>query len=105
MKSELTPGWNVFKPLFHDHWDEFKQCDPRYDHAYYDELVNKMLACGNPDQVGYLEARVDGQCVGLLRGYRDLRKLPAWEWSGLPSTPYFEPSNGECDSPRIAVAL
>jgi transposase InsO family protein len=52
-----------------------------------------------------LEARVDGQCVGLLRGYRDLRKLPAWEWSRLPSTLYFEPSNGECGSPRIAVAL
>jgi hypothetical protein len=46
MKAELTPGWNVFKQIFHDHWDEFKQFNPRYDTAYYDELVNKMLACG-----------------------------------------------------------
>src|SRR5687768_4192979 len=57
MKSELTPGWNIFKQIFHDHWDEFKQFNPRYDHAYYDELVNKMLACGNPEQIGYLDYR------------------------------------------------
>jgi hypothetical protein len=57
MKSELTPGWNIFKQIFHDHWDEFKQFNPRYDHAYYDEPVNKMLACGNPDQIGYLDYR------------------------------------------------
>ena len=57
MKSEITPGWNVFKQIFHDHWDEFKQFNPRYDTAYYDELVNKMLACGNPDQIGYLDYR------------------------------------------------
>ena len=57
MKSELTPGWNVFKQIFHDHWDEFKQFNPRYDHAYYHELVNKMLACGNPEQIGYLDYR------------------------------------------------
>jgi hypothetical protein len=44
MNTEPTPGWNVFKQIFHDHWDEFKQFNPRYDHAYYDELVNKMLA-------------------------------------------------------------
>src|SRR5687768_11210235 len=57
MKSELTPGWNIFKQIFHDHWDELKQFNPRYDHAYYDELVNKMLACGNPEQIGYLDYR------------------------------------------------
>jgi hypothetical protein len=57
MKPELAPGWNVFKQIFHDHWDEFKQFNPRYDHAYYDELVNKMLACGNPEQIGYLDYR------------------------------------------------
>jgi len=62
MKSEPTPGWNIFKQIFHDHWDEFKQFNPRHDHAYYDELVNKMLACGNPDQIGYLDMRCSGIC-------------------------------------------
>ncbi len=38
-----------------------------------------------------LEARVDGQCVGLLRGYRDMRQLYSWQWSQLPSVLYFEP--------------
>jgi Putative transposase/Transposase zinc-binding domain len=57
MKSELTPGWNVFKKIFSDHWEEFKQAHPRYDHAYYDALVEKMLGCGNPEQMGYIEYR------------------------------------------------
>ena len=57
MNTETTPGWNIFKQIFHDHWDEFKQFNPRYGTAYYDELVNKMLACGNPEQIGYLDYR------------------------------------------------
>jgi hypothetical protein len=42
MKAELTPGWNVFKQIFHDHWDEFKQFNSRYDTAYYDELMDVL---------------------------------------------------------------
>jgi hypothetical protein len=57
MKSEITPGWSVFKQIFHDHWDGFKQRHPRYDRAYYDGLVHKMLGCGNPEQIGYIEYR------------------------------------------------
>ena len=57
MKPDPTPGWNVFKQVFHDHWDEFKQFYPRYDTAYYDELVDKMLGCGNPEKIGYLDYR------------------------------------------------
>src|SRR5262245_9166085 len=26
-----------------------------YNRRYYDGLVHKMLACGNPDQLGYIE--------------------------------------------------
>src|SRR4051794_25318175 len=35
----------------------FKHVYPRYDTRYYDGLVSKMLACGNPDQMGYIEYR------------------------------------------------
>ena len=37
-----------------------------------------------------LEARVEGQCVTLLRGYRDMRQLSSWQWSQLPPVLYFE---------------
>ena len=57
MKYQPTPGWNVFKQIFHDHWDEFKQFNPLYNKAYYDELVQKMLSCGNPEKIGYLDYR------------------------------------------------
>jgi hypothetical protein len=57
MKSELAPGWNVFKQIFDDHWVRFKQLHPRYEIPYYDELVDKILGCGNPDQIGYIEYR------------------------------------------------
>jgi Putative transposase/Transposase zinc-binding domain len=48
---------NVFKQIFADHWDVFKQSHPRYDTCYYDGLVQKMLDCGNPDKMGYIEYR------------------------------------------------
>ena len=57
MNHERTPGWSVFKQIFADHWDQFKQDHPRYDRIYYDGLVQKMLACGNPEQSGYFEYR------------------------------------------------
>jgi hypothetical protein len=49
--------WNVFKQLFADHWSVFKQTHPRYNTRYYDRLVEKMLGCGDPDQMGYIEYR------------------------------------------------
>src|SRR5882762_11888776 len=30
---------------------------PLYQTAYYDSLVAKMLACGNPEKIGYIEYR------------------------------------------------
>ena len=48
---------NVFKQIFADHWDVFKQTHPRYHTSYYDRLVEKMLDCGNPDKMGYIEYR------------------------------------------------
>jgi Putative transposase/Transposase zinc-binding domain len=57
MISDLTPGWSVFKQIFADHWDDFKRLHPRYGRGYYDGLVQKMLGCGNPEQMGYIAYR------------------------------------------------
>ena len=57
MKLETTPGWSVFKQIFHDHWKRFQRHHSHYDRAYYDEVVEKMLACGNPKQIGYTQYR------------------------------------------------
>jgi hypothetical protein len=57
MYAEPTPGWNVFKQIFPEHWDGFKGVRPRYNTPYYDDLVDKMLGCGNPDTMGYIEYR------------------------------------------------
>jgi Transposase zinc-binding domain len=46
---------NVFKQIFVDHWDGFKHGYPRYHTRYYDGLREKMLDCGNPDQMGSIE--------------------------------------------------
>ncbi|MDP6477408.1 MAG: transposase [Nitrospinaceae bacterium] len=42
-----------FKQIFRDHWTEFKNTSPRYNSLYYDEVINKMLDCGNPEKMGY----------------------------------------------------
>jgi hypothetical protein len=57
--AEPSEDWNVFKQIFVDHWDGFKHVSPRYDTRYYDGLVDKMLGCGNPDQMGYIEYRCE----------------------------------------------
>ncbi len=57
--DDATPSgdWSVFKQIFADHWDAFQHAHPRYQTSYYDGLVAKMLACGNPDKMGYIEYR------------------------------------------------
>ena len=35
--------------------DAFPRAYPRYQTAYYASLVAKMLACGNPEHIGYVE--------------------------------------------------
>ena len=44
--------WSIFKQIFADHWEPFQRAHPRYQTAYYDDLVAKMLACGNPEKMG-----------------------------------------------------
>ena len=57
MIVEPARDWNVFKQIFVDHWQGFQQFRPRYDTPYYESLVEKMLDCGNPDKMGYIEYR------------------------------------------------
>src|SRR5216684_3677084 len=57
MSAEPSRDWNVFKQIFVDHWDGFKRVHARYNKRYYDSLVDKMLRCGNPEKMGYIEYR------------------------------------------------
>ena len=57
MVAEPSRDWSVFKQIFADHWEEFQCAHPRYHTSYYDGLVAKMLDCGNPEKMGYVEYR------------------------------------------------
>ena len=57
MRVDPSRDWNVFKQIFVDHGEGFKQFRPRYDTPDYEGLVNQRLDCGNPDKRGYLEYR------------------------------------------------
>jgi hypothetical protein len=50
-------AWSVFQQIFAEHWETFQQAHPRYQTRYYDALVRKMLACGNPVKMGCVEYR------------------------------------------------
>jgi hypothetical protein len=52
MRANPSPDWNIFKQIFGEHWDGFKHLYPRSAQRYYDGLVDKMLACGNPEKMG-----------------------------------------------------
>ena len=57
MLAAPARDWSVFQQIFADHWAAFQHAHPRYQTPYYDELVRKMLDCGNPAQMGYVEYR------------------------------------------------
>ena len=57
MTAAPPPAWSIFKQIFTDHWAGFKRVYPRYDRRYYDDLVAKMLGCGDPAQMGYIDYR------------------------------------------------
>ena len=57
MLAVSSQDWNVFKQIFADHWDGFTHVYPRYNTSYYDGIVEKMLGCGNPEKMGYIEYR------------------------------------------------
>jgi hypothetical protein len=55
MMAQVSRDWSVFKQIFANHWSRFQQAHPRYQTPYYNGLVAKMLECGNPDKMGYLD--------------------------------------------------
>ena len=57
MTAVTPPAWSVFKQIFAEHWDGFTRAYPRYNRRYYDGLVDKMLGCGDPDQMGSIDYR------------------------------------------------
>ena len=48
---------NTFRQIFHDHWDTFRKFQPRFDSPDYTETVQKMLDCGDPEKVGFVQYR------------------------------------------------
>ena len=57
MLTAPSGAWSIFQQIFADHWEAFQHTHPRYQTPYYDDLVAKMLACGNPEKIGYIEYR------------------------------------------------
>ena len=55
MLTAPSRDWSVFQQIFADPWEAFQHAHPRYQTPYYDGLVAKMLACGQPDRMGYVE--------------------------------------------------
>lgn len=47
MEKEVKIDRDTFKQIFRDHWVEFKSQDPRYSDPYYEEIISKMLGCGD----------------------------------------------------------
>jgi hypothetical protein len=50
-------AWRVFQQLLADHWEALPHAHPRYQTPYDDGLVAQMLACGQPEKMGYVESR------------------------------------------------
>ena len=48
---------NTFKQIFYDHWDAFKRFRPRFDSSDYNETIQKMLNCGDPEKMGFVQYR------------------------------------------------
>jgi Putative transposase/Transposase zinc-binding domain len=57
MLAAPSGDWSVFQQIFADHWEAFQHAHPRYQTPYYNGLVGKMLACGNPAKIGYMKYR------------------------------------------------
>ena len=47
----------TFKQIFEDHWDDFKAIYPRYNTPDYNTIVQKMLECGDPQKMGFIQYR------------------------------------------------
>jgi methionyl-tRNA synthetase len=52
-KKQQKITLETFKQIFIDHWEEFTSTHSRYNTQYYNEIIEKMINCGNPDEMGY----------------------------------------------------
>ena len=49
---------DTFKQIFRDHWNAFTAKNPlHYSTGYHDEVVQKMLGCGDPEKMGFAQYR------------------------------------------------
>jgi len=49
---------DTFKQIFRDHWNMFTAGNPlRYGTGYHDEVIQKMLGCGDPEKMGFAQYR------------------------------------------------
>lgn len=56
---------NVFKIIFEENWERFKELNPTYDRDQYNEVVEKMIKCGS-ELGGYAEYR----CFNCGEGFK-----------------------------------
>jgi hypothetical protein len=84
MLAAPSRDWNVFQQIFAEHWAGFTRAHPRYQTSYYNDLVAKMLACGNPEKMGYLEGSCWISGSWICRGH-PIALLSLFP----PSCPYF----------------
>jgi hypothetical protein len=47
----------IFKRIFEDHWEEFKTVSRRFDTPWHNQTVRRMLDCGDPDKMGFIQYR------------------------------------------------
>lgn len=47
----------TFKQIFRDHWDTFRTRYSQFDTGDYNDVVQKMLDCGDPEKMGYSQYR------------------------------------------------
>ena len=47
----------TFKQIFRDHWELFKATYPSFDTPDYNIPVQKMLDCGDPEKMGFVQYR------------------------------------------------
>ena len=57
MLAQPARDWSVFQQICAEHWDPCRRAQARYQTSYYDERVAKRLACGHPEQMGYVDYR------------------------------------------------
>ena len=65
MPSSQKIDKEIFRTIFVDHWESFKDRHPGYDTSQYENPVQKMLGCGK-ESAGYSEHRCV-YCGGDIR--------------------------------------